>query len=296
VLAVPLGDAAVTLEPDLTRRCPAVDPDDHHLFVSLGCAAENLIQAAQAHGLRGESTFDAVQSDATRVLLEPTRAVATPLFHAIHDRQSTRAEYDGRPLSGEELKLLEEAGTGSGVQVRLVTDRPAVERVLEHVVEGNTRQMRDGPFVEELRRWIRFSGEEALRTGDGLYGACTGNPSVPSWFGNLVFGLTFGSGPENDEIARQVRSSAGIAVFASERETPAQWVEVGRCYERFALQAAARGVHTAFVNQAAEVATLRPQLAGILGLGGKRPDLVVRFGRGPKLPHSLRRPVDAVLV
>jgi hypothetical protein len=25
--------------PDLSRRCPAVDPDDHHLFVSLGCAA-----------------------------------------------------------------------------------------------------------------------------------------------------------------------------------------------------------------------------------------------------------------
>ncbi len=30
---------AITLLPDLTRRCPAVDPDDHHLFVSLGCAA-----------------------------------------------------------------------------------------------------------------------------------------------------------------------------------------------------------------------------------------------------------------
>jgi hypothetical protein len=26
-----------------------------------------------------------------------------------------------------------------------------------------------------------------------------------------------------------------------------------------------------------------------------RPDLVVRFGRGPKMPPSLRRPIDAVL-
>ena len=33
---------AITVLPDLSRRCPAVDPDDHHLFVSLGCAAENL--------------------------------------------------------------------------------------------------------------------------------------------------------------------------------------------------------------------------------------------------------------
>ena len=33
-----------------------------------------------------------------------------------------------------------------------------------------------------------------------------------------------------------------------------------------------------------------------MGLAGQRPDLVVRFGRGPALPRSLRRPVEAVLV
>lgn len=38
-----LDDKGVTILPDVSRRCPAVDPDDHHLFVSLGCAAENLI-------------------------------------------------------------------------------------------------------------------------------------------------------------------------------------------------------------------------------------------------------------
>jgi len=36
--------------PDLSRRTPVVDPDDHHLFVSLGCAAENLLLAGAAHG------------------------------------------------------------------------------------------------------------------------------------------------------------------------------------------------------------------------------------------------------
>jgi hypothetical protein len=33
-----LGARGVTILPDLSRRCPAVDPDDHHLLVSLGCA------------------------------------------------------------------------------------------------------------------------------------------------------------------------------------------------------------------------------------------------------------------
>ncbi len=29
----------ITIRPDLTRRCPVVDPDDHHLYASLGCSA-----------------------------------------------------------------------------------------------------------------------------------------------------------------------------------------------------------------------------------------------------------------
>jgi hypothetical protein len=73
-------------------------------------------------------------------------------------------------------------------------------------------------------------------------------------------------------------------------------VEVGRCYERFALQACALGIRNAFLNQPVEVAALRLPFAAALGLKGQRPDLVVRFGRGPLLPRSLRRPVDSVMV
>jgi hypothetical protein len=32
-----IDNNAISILPDLLRRCPAVDPDDHHLFVSLGC-------------------------------------------------------------------------------------------------------------------------------------------------------------------------------------------------------------------------------------------------------------------
>jgi hypothetical protein len=109
-------------------------------------------------------------------------------------------------------------------------------------------------------------------------------------------GLFFTAAAESDRYARQVRSSAGIAVFVAEKADPAHWVAVGRCYERFALQATALGIRNAFRNQPVELTAIRPQFASWLGVGGKRPDLVVRFGRGPKMPVSLRRPVDAVLV
>ncbi len=103
-----------------------------------------------------------------------------------------------------------------------------------------------------------------------------------------------GEKSENDRIARQLRSSAGVAVFVAEAESHAHWLEVGRAYQRFALLAASLGIRTAFLNQPVEVPAVRTQFAQWL-TGGARPNLVVRFGRGPLLPPSLRRPVDDVI-
>ena len=285
----------ITILPDLARRCPAVDPDDHHVFVTLGCAAENLAQAALAHGLHAEMRFDATRS-AIQVALAPTPPQASALFQAISARQCTRGDYDGKALSTEELKLLERAGTSNGVRMLLLTERTAMERVLDYVVQGNTAQMADPAFVKELKTWIRFNGAEAVRTGDGLYSAASGNPSIPTWVGDLAFRWVFTSQSENDKFTRQIRNSAGIALFVGEAADKAHWVEVGRAYERFALQATALGIRNAFLNQPVEVAAVRPPFAAALGLTGQRPDLVVRFGRGPTLPASLRRPVESVMV
>jgi len=275
----------ITILPDLSRRCPAVDPDDHHVFVTLGCATENLVHAALAHGLHAETRFDATRG-AIQVALAPTTAQASPLFQAIASRQCTRGDYDGKPLSSEELALLERAGTSNGVRLLLLTERPAMERVLDYVVQGNTAQMADPAFVKELKTWIRFNGAEAVRTGDGLYSAASGNPNIPTWIGDLAFGWLFRPKGENDKYAKQIRSSAGLAVFVGQTADKAHWVEVGRCYERFALQATALGIRNAFLNQPVEVAAVRPPFADAIGLAGQRPDLVVRFGRGPTLPRG----------
>jgi hypothetical protein len=284
----------LSILPDFSRRCPAVDPDDHHLFVSLGCAAENLVVAAAALGLQAEPTFDAA-SQAIRIRLQPAPPAHSPWFRAIAQRQSARAEYDGQPLAAPELSLLANAGTTADVDLLLLTERPRLEQVLEYVVQGNTAQMADPAFVAELKQWIRFSGHDAVRLGDGLFAAASGNPVLPGWLGERLFGVFFTPKAENDKYARHLRSSAGVAVFVGKTADPAHWVAVGRAFERFALQATTLGVRCAFVNQPVEVAALRPQFAALLGLGERRPDLVVRFGRGPTLPPSLRRPVQAVM-
>ena len=291
-----IQERAILIEPDLTRRTPVVDPDDHHLWVSLGCAAENLAQAALANGLKAEAAVTTTGTGGIAVSLAPTQAVASALYQALVDRQCTRGDYDGEPVSLDERRLLEQAGSGKGVRVKLLTERPALEKVLEYIVAGSNVQVRDPAFVDELKAWIRFGKSQAVLSGDGLYSGSSGNPSLPTWLGRPVMGLFFTEKAEQEKYTRQVRNSAGIAVFVSDKDDKEHWVEVGRCYERFALQATALGIRNAFLNQPVEVSTIRAQFAAWLGVGNARPDLVVRFGRGPKMPSSLRRPVQAVLV
>jgi hypothetical protein len=159
-----LQPGSITIEPDLARRCPIVDPDDHHMFVSLGCATENLAQASLANGLRADAQYNAAGAGSVEIRLEATKAIESPLFQAISERQCTRGDYDGKSIASGELQLLERAGRGKGVRVLLLTERAEMERVLEYVVAGNTAQMNDAAFVTELKAWIRFSAAEAERT------------------------------------------------------------------------------------------------------------------------------------
>lgn len=288
-----LQENTVDILPDYARRTPVVDPDDHHLWVSLGCAAENLAQAAPAFGFRSSSVE--VSDHGVHVTLTPAPVERTPMFNAIPLRQSTRAVYDGKPLTQDELHQLELAAKDDHVQTVLLTGRQQINKVRDLVIAGNTKQIGDAAFVSELKAWIRFSKDEAIERGDGLFAGASGNMVVPRWLGSLMFPLFFTASSENEKYAKQMNSSAGVAVFAASRPNPAGWAMAGRACERFLLQAAALNIRTAFVNQPVEVATLRPQLAAEVGLGKLRPDLVVRFGHGSLLPASLRRPLDAVI-
>ncbi|MGD9862753.1 MAG: nitroreductase family protein [Pseudodonghicola sp.] len=287
-------EGGVMLRPDLLRRTPVVDPDDHHLFASLGCAVENLAIAARARGLGGLVGAETPEAGLA-VDLSPGAAQAQPLLEAIPLRQCTRGLYDGSPLGKEEAARLVAAAAAHGVEALVIAEKPKVEAVLGLVLEGNGIQIADPDFVRELKAWVRFNPVQAARSGDGLFTGASGNPSLPGWLGPRLFDLVFTAGAENDKYAAQVRSSAALIVLVAPENTPRGWVAAGRACQRLMLQATVEGLKCAFLNQAVEVPAMRAELRSLLGLGERRPNLVLRVGRGPAMPRSLRRPVAEVL-
>lgn len=289
------GADRIEVLPDVSRRTPVVDPDDHHLYVSLGGAAETLALAAAARGRPGEIVFDPAGPGGLIFSHVQGPAVASALFEAIPVRQSTRADYDGRAVSAADLSTLAAAARMPGVDVILITERHRISGLRDLVIEGNTAQLADPAFVRELKSWIRFNPRRAMDTGDGLFSVASGNPPLPTWLGSVMFDATFKPKAENDRYARQLDTSAGVAVFVGEREDRDHWTRVGRSSQRFALQATALGLKIAHINQPVEVAAMRPELASLVGLAGRRPDLVMRFGYGPAMPYSVRRSLPTVI-
>nr|WP_314438824.1 nitroreductase family protein [uncultured Brevundimonas sp.] len=290
-----VGEGVIDILPDVSRRTPVVDPDDHHLFVSLGCVAENLRIAAAATGRPGELSVG-VDGSSLRYAFSAGPARPDPLFAAIPARRSSRTVYDGRPIPTGELDLLAQAAAAPGVSVHLLTRRADLDRIRDLVVEGNTTQMDDPVFRRELKAWLRFNPRAAMRQGDGLISASNGAPVLPTGLGRLAFDHFLTAKGEADRYASQMASSGAVAVFIGDRADPAHWIAVGRACQRMMLAATGLGLRHAFVNQPLEVASLRPALAALVGEGGKRPDLVLRLGRGPVSVLSPRRPVDAVMI
>lgn len=290
-----LADRRISILPDFSRRCPAADPDDHHLYASLGCAAENILHAAAAAGLAASIGFDPVNDGEITIAFEAAPVIADPLVAAITGRRCTRALFNSHNVPPAHLRLLETAGSVADASCVIVTDRQKIEAVVDFVNSGNAEQLSNEAFMDELYSWLRFNDAHAVETRDGLSARSSGNLALPQWLGRRIAPLFITESGENEKATMFIRSSAGIAIFSTASRNKAHWVEAGRAYQRFALEATRLGIKHSFINQPVDVPALRSQFASHFDLGGRSPDLIVRFGYGHDLPHALRRPLDQVI-
>ncbi|MCU0903516.1 MAG: hypothetical protein MUE83_06530 [Tabrizicola sp.] len=284
--AVPGG---VEIAVDPARRTPVVDPDDHHLFVSLGAAVETMIIAATAYGIAATPT---VAADGTVTLSFVDGTAPSTLLPAITHRQSHRGLYDGTALTDpERLALKSEPG------FRLIEDTPTRAALRDLTVTAYGTQMADAAYRAELRSWLRFSQGASLETEDGLFSGCSGSPALPQVVGENLFGVLVTAKGQSEALAAQIDSSPTLALLVSDPDTPAGRIETGRRLARIGLVASSQGLAMAHINPALENPVSRAQVARICAVTSGRPSILLRLGRTPVLmPYSLRRPPAQTLM
>jgi hypothetical protein len=283
------GKDTITVLPDFTRALPVVDSDNHALYISLGCALENLIIAANELNFKTEVEYSGNKRE-PHILVRISEAPETEksgLFEYIEKRQVTRNSYKPEKIPDDLLsELFNEA---EGIHVRLFLSEDEINSLTPYIIEGNELQFSNKEFVNELVNWIRFSEKEVMKRGDGIWSASMGMPATGRFLGKIIMKNFVSAGSEAKRLKKLIQTSAGFALFMVEKNDPYHWIRLGQVFQRFGLVATKSGISHAHLNMPCEELQVREKLIRDFHLQDMTPLLLIRFGYSEPLPYSFRR-------
>lgn len=288
----------VTVRPDPARALPALDPHFRELWMSVGCAVENMVIAARHDGEALEVSRPPIHLPHRGVLVRARRDITAPdgLYHAIGERQTNRQLYDGRPLEREVVETLEALKLEPGVSLRLVTDRGAFDPYARLVDESDRQLFSHPRYRRELTAWMRFNEREAAATLDGMNAHTYAGHRHPAWLNRMLFPLTLSPSRRAREDVQHVGKASALLVLATQDDRPPAWIAAGQALQRVLLHLTLLGVQHAYLNEPVRLPVTRMKLAHLAGLHRERPQLLLRLGHALPLPRSSRRPLEEVVL
>lgn len=291
-----ITNSTITVVPNLEVALPVVDGNNRELFISLGCAAENLCIAASYFGY----TTHIIECSIEAIILELTKnnlTIEDPLFHQIEKRQTNRNIYNGYKISNGILQQLQSIPKENGVQFYFTEiGTPFADTITEYIMKGNEIQMADIAFKNELLSWMRFNKKQVEATHNGLSYLVFGNPPLPEILARPIVSLFLKPNVQNKSDKKKIDSSSHFIVCTTQQDTIKEWINLGRTLQRFLLKATEVGISYAFLNQPCEVATLASDLREKVPVNKEYPTLIMRIGYAKQIPYSPRKETETLLI
>lgn len=290
-------NTAIEIHPDFSKALPVVDADHRELYVSLGCAAENLCVAASEFGFKSTVKIKKDKHTYIQIQLKKEQIFKNVLFGEISKRQTNRSIYQNRIVTDEKLSVLQNLPVYEGIHIRYFSNGSHEFEILtEFILQGNTIQMNDSAFKDELLHWIRFNKFQTGKEQNGLTNTVMGIPSVPAFIGKPIVKSFFKPEKQNKTDLAKIHSSSHLALFTIEKNNPESWIQLGRVHERFLLEISHLGISASYLNQPCEVRSVATAMQEKLKLKNEHPVILVRLGYASPMPFSPRRSPEKVII
>lgn len=287
---------AVTVAPDMARALPQSDANHRQLYLSIGCAVENLCAAADYYGYRTEverSQADGTIGRRVRFSGEPLPAASRDAGHvalAIPRRRTNRNPYEARPPEAAFLDWVRGLASPE-LRVDMLLDEEARARSAKIVSDALIEAMDSTGFRHELSGYVRPNITSA-QTGMPMYGF--GMPTPPSFLAPAIvrrLNVNRLSRKQDEEV---VRRTPAHVILSTREDGPDAWIEAGRVFERVAIEGESRGISTAPLAAAIQIGENFRNLQKLLATDF-RPQVFFRVGYATKAPpHSPRIPAAEV--
>jgi nitroreductase len=286
-----LEDRTVHLLADLTRIQPVADPHARELYMSLGCALENLLVAAEHFGLEHEvNVFPQHDNE------EPVASIAfapggtrsavrkTIPLRTILRRSSDSRSYRPTLIDDHQWGRLKQCCIENDLRLDLIEDWPTRQCIEVLMTEADLQTFASREFRREL----------ASSVGAGVFGT---SRSISRLGRQVLSRLDLGRA-----IARQDRafldSAASVGFISSREDNHVAHLRTGQLLERLWLTATALGLNIQPMSRTMQVPEIRAHVARLFPKRAWIPQQLFRVGasRSGGWRRSPRRPLEAVLV
>lgn len=281
----------VRIYADRVRTLTVTDPDCRELYISVGCALENLLVAAEHFGMAHEVRYTPEGDDAELAATAEFRAggirsperQAIPL-DALVQRQNDNSLYRDAPVSLDVRRRLYECVAEPDLRLELSDDGFFRSWMDELTFEADRAEFANRAFRRELGQSI----------GEGVFSA----PGIKARLaGLLVSHVDLGDAVANQD-RELVASAALLGLVLGEEDTHAVHLRSGQLFERVWLKATALGISVHPMSQTMRTPELREAVADLVMGHGWSPQHLFRVGfstRETRQRHTPRRPLEDVL-
>lgn len=283
-----VSEGEIQVFADKFRWLKVADADRREQYISLGCALENLILAAEHFGYNCSVSYLPGPEDLVAVVSLQSGSPPpsdSRLFYAITSRQTNRNPYEPRAISDADLETIYSLCSDPDTSIFITSDSATKKRFLDLVVQANGFQYSDVNYKSELGRWL----------GQGVMGPTGINAKMAQMA--VVF---LDVGPEQTrKDAELINSTPYICFISTANNDTISSLKAGRTLERFWLSATSLGISLHPMSQALEVQETKTNLTGLLPAGSEMAQVQQTFRLGyaePAKEHSTRRPLEDVLL
>lgn len=265
-----IRNGVAELRADRERHLPKSDPDQRELTMSCGAALHHFTAAARHFGWYPDVE---IMPEGTDLLAKMTLGhrrepseMDTILFYAIHKSPVVSRPFkDSRRVPQDLLAELVTMGNTASTWLTLVKESDARETVAGLVSEGDLIQYRDREFRAELADWIkparRFPWRRAMEASEQA------GPIIAYFEAMKMMHMDRGV-----QFAKQdhdlAMNAPVLAILGTQENDPRAWLHAGQMLAALLLRSLAIGIHASFLNQPAQVPSLRKRLCKELNLTG----------------------------
>lgn len=281
----------IHLLPDFSRSLPSIDPCNTNLYISLGCALENLILASQQLGYLATPeirTFPLHTMISVR-LTEGGKPDPSGLFDQIGHRQVVRSEYAPVNISELLVNKLAAESTQDGIYIFPLMQKEIRSEIIPLLGRGLQILNNQRSYVKEKVRWIRFSEKQAMLKGDGIRVASLDLPFSQTLVSRLFISSQLAEKNEFKRWSRLIQHSSGLVLLTAKESRNSQFIRLGSSLQKFVLKLSHAGIQYAHIPLPVEYILIQKKLTELCGAENSVPLQLLRIGKGKPMPYSFRR-------